>query len=415
VLSYLETSGVGPAPHIKLDLQPRLNLFTGDNGLGKTFVLDVAWFLLTGDWAGRAAWPGSGSTEPFVQGEVSRADVPASPGAQVSGRYSFSSQCWEQSPSGERRDQGPTIYVRADGGLSIWDLARQSSPTTTMSAYHFTEETLWNGLEEGTRILCNGLIRDWVAWQRSDRQSFELLCTVLKHLSPAGEAPLTPGQPVRMAVDDVRDIPTLDMPYGTVPVVLASAGARRILGLAYVLVWAHLEHAVAAKLRHWAPSSELHFIIDEIEIHLHPRWQRCLLPALLSLTDATKAVMPFTKTVQILTTTHSPLVLASLEPLFQDNSDALFLFEENAGSVTVERSDWRPRGDATAWLTSDLFGLGQARSVEAEEALTEAMRVMRNPDASQDELARVETLLIPVLPDTDPFWARWTIVRDRHR
>ncbi len=252
-----------------------------------------------------------------------------------------------------------------------------------------------------------------MAWQQADHPSFELLRTVLTHLSPVGEAPLKPGQPVRMAVDDVRDIPTLDMPYGTVPVLLASAGARRILGLAYILVWAHQEHTVAAKLRHWAPSGELHFLIDGLEIHLHPRWQRCLLPALLSLAETTTTTMPFTQTVQIMATTHSPLVLASLEPLFQPDADALFLFEEHEGSVSVSRSDWRPRGDATAWLTSDLFGLGQARSLEAERALDEAMRIMRNPNVSRAELARIETLLSPVLPDQDPFWARWAIIQDR--
>ena len=31
-------------------LAPRLNLITGDNGLGKSFLLDVAWYCLTRRW-----------------------------------------------------------------------------------------------------------------------------------------------------------------------------------------------------------------------------------------------------------------------------------------------------------------------------------------------------------------------------
>ena len=36
----------------------RWNLFTGsDNGLGKTFLLDIVWWALTGTWAGNPGWP----------------------------------------------------------------------------------------------------------------------------------------------------------------------------------------------------------------------------------------------------------------------------------------------------------------------------------------------------------------------
>jgi recombinational DNA repair ATPase RecF len=33
-----------------LELAPRLNLITGDNSLGKSFLLDVAWYCLTRRW-----------------------------------------------------------------------------------------------------------------------------------------------------------------------------------------------------------------------------------------------------------------------------------------------------------------------------------------------------------------------------
>ena len=43
MLEHLELENVGPAPEMALDLAPRMNLITGDNGLGKSFLLDVAW------------------------------------------------------------------------------------------------------------------------------------------------------------------------------------------------------------------------------------------------------------------------------------------------------------------------------------------------------------------------------------
>ena len=51
MLERLELENVGPAPAMVLDLQRRLNLITGDNGLGKSFLLDVAWWALTRKWA----------------------------------------------------------------------------------------------------------------------------------------------------------------------------------------------------------------------------------------------------------------------------------------------------------------------------------------------------------------------------
>jgi recombinational DNA repair ATPase RecF len=53
----LKLAGVGPTTKVELDLAPRLNLITGDNGLGKTFLLECAWWALTGIWSGFPARP----------------------------------------------------------------------------------------------------------------------------------------------------------------------------------------------------------------------------------------------------------------------------------------------------------------------------------------------------------------------
>lgn len=46
----LQLSNVGPAPEMALEFGDRLNLITGDNGLGKSFLLDIAWWSLTRRW-----------------------------------------------------------------------------------------------------------------------------------------------------------------------------------------------------------------------------------------------------------------------------------------------------------------------------------------------------------------------------
>ena len=41
MLKKIHTKNVGPAPEIDLDCASRLNILMGDNGLGKTFLLDI--------------------------------------------------------------------------------------------------------------------------------------------------------------------------------------------------------------------------------------------------------------------------------------------------------------------------------------------------------------------------------------
>ena len=50
MLERLALNNVGPAPEMALDFRPRVNLITGDNGLGKSFLLDMAWWALTRRW-----------------------------------------------------------------------------------------------------------------------------------------------------------------------------------------------------------------------------------------------------------------------------------------------------------------------------------------------------------------------------
>ena len=54
MIEHLKLDNVGPASEMALDFAPRVNLLTGDNGLGKSFLLDVVWWaeLDPGGWTG---------------------------------------------------------------------------------------------------------------------------------------------------------------------------------------------------------------------------------------------------------------------------------------------------------------------------------------------------------------------------
>ena len=57
MIRSLGLRSVGPALDLKASLLPRTNVITGDNGLGKTFLLDVAWWAISGRWVHQVATP----------------------------------------------------------------------------------------------------------------------------------------------------------------------------------------------------------------------------------------------------------------------------------------------------------------------------------------------------------------------
>ena len=51
MLESFTLQNFGPAPEMTFALGERVNLLTCGKGLGKTFLLDIAWWSLTRSWA----------------------------------------------------------------------------------------------------------------------------------------------------------------------------------------------------------------------------------------------------------------------------------------------------------------------------------------------------------------------------
>lgn len=415
MLELLKLTDVGPAPTMQIDFAPRLNLLTGDNGLGKTFLLDIAWWALTRTWArSEAAAHRGAATRPAI---LYRYDAATGP-HEFESLFDREGQNWP-GRAGRPPIPGMVIYAQVDGGFSCWDPARNywrkdvpDGPERPPS-FLFRPEEVWDGLPlGGPKKLCNGLTADWAAWQRETGEAYQQLTAVLRALSPSPTEPLVPGKLTRVALDDVRDQPTLVMPYGRdVPLLHASAGMRRIVALAYLLVWTWQEHVKAADLLGKQPVQEIIFLIDETEAHLHPQWQRRIVPALLEVMEALTGKHDVR--IQLITATHSPLVLASVEPDFDTAQDAMFHLDLRKSEVSLERVPWAKQGDVTGWLVSEAFGLEQARSVPAEVAIESAEAWMRGDASCLPTHLKtrdlIHTELLRVLAGHDPFWPRWTV------
>jgi hypothetical protein len=427
MLRSLHMKDIGPADRFDLELGERLNVLTGDNGLGKSFVLEVAWWALTGTWARRPVQP--------RRGKEDGASIRVSPDAYDRSRvcsYRRTKQDWvfhdDENSTFSLHNLGfsfpswiegrpPVLFVMADGTLAVWDPARNhrfegrgdSSYISAPQAYYFDQATLWNGLPGKDTPITNGLIQDWTRWwleaAAGKRSPFDLLAKVLKDLSHPDEE-MRPAEPRRIYLDDPRDYPTVDLPYDNVPIAHLSAGMRRVLSLAYLIVWAWTEHERACELLGWKPADQIVFLMDEVESHLHPKWQRHITPALLHVLEGLGAgIKP-----QLLLTTHAPLVMASIEPEFDPERDKQFLFELAEGEASLRELPWAKQGDVASWLSAS-FGLDQSRSIPGERVVEAAHALIEGNVAALPEGLctedEIERELQRVLAEHDPFLVDW--------
>lgn len=420
-LESLELIGVGPARSMKLDLASRLNLITGDNGLGKTFLLECAWWALSGSWADseQPAYPRSNSARPAIVYKISgTSDRPKA--------VYFDKNLQQWASHDEKRPvlPGIVIYARVDGSSVIWDPAKhywvtdgeRARSLETSDAIRLTQNQLWDGLEitlsNGKKqSICNGLVRDWITWQFiHPTPIFETFSRVLQKLSPShNEITLIPGTPIKLPRDD-REVPRLKLPYDEVPVTLLSAGIKRILSMAYLLVWTWESHKEATKHIGKPPQSKIVLIIDEMEAHLHPRWQRVIVPALLEVVRELEQHLE----IQLIIATHSPLVLASVEPIFDGKTDSLFTLDLIGKDLEVKEVPYVKQGSVNSWLTSEVFDLQRAYSVEAELALVDAKNLQLTDHPDPEQVKLISQRLIEYLPSIDPFWPRWKFFAEKH-
>lgn len=426
MLESIQFKNVGPAPEMSMDLAPRLNLLTGDNGLGKTVLLDGIWWALARTWP--LTWGGKGIVPEKEGATLDWIERRHDKSLKIAGHYDFADSIWKRgfeldtSTGAQRGDTRPdgslVVYLRVDGGISVHDPLRtgherhlpfaQEARGST-NAFQFRDVDIWDGLElrdDKRARVCEGLVRDVVRWAvEAGSSEFATLANLIEQLAGEEQFRLT-HKVGRVFVDDARDFPFIAGPAGEVPVAFAPAGLRRILSLAYVLVWTWREHRIAATLKKRPPSTSLVLIIDEVESHLHPKWQRTILPSILRAVAANIEL-------QVIATTHSPMVLASVEPVFEVERDKLFVLDLDDGVVHLDERAWSKQGDVINWLVSDSFGLQQARSLEAEKAIEAAEAWMRGdltglpPHLASKEAIHAE--LQRVLPGHDTFWPRWVI------
>lgn len=119
-------------------------------------------------------------------------------------------------------------------------------------------------------------------------------------------------------------------------------------------------------------------LVDEIDLHLHPKWQRELMDRLTNLFPNT----------QFIATAHSPLVVQAAA-----NANLAVLRREGDHVVIDNDVDYIRNWRVDQILTSDLFGLESARPPHIEEKLKNREKILAKSKltkADEQELKRLE-------------------------
>jgi predicted ATP-binding protein involved in virulence len=154
-----------------------------------------------------------------------------------------------------------------------------------------------------------------------------------------------------------------------------SDGYRSILALAGDLIWRLIE----AFPRSRDPLKEEGVVlIDELDIHLHPTWQRVIASWL-------QSVFP---NIQFIIATHSPLIAAGA------GKDAVTyrVFKEENGNTAIEKIENIAFQDVDSILQSRAFGLISTYSPEAEATMDTYLELKNKPNKSSNDEQKLKQL-----------------------
>ncbi len=163
-----------------------------------------------------------------------------------------------------------------------------------------------------------------------------------------------------------------------VSTVALSDGFRSIMALAGDLIWRLIE---AFPESNNPLKEEGVVLIDELDIHLHPTWQR----------DIASLLRRTFPNIQFIMATHSPLVAASA------GGDAVtYRFFRQAGKVEIEKIENIHMKSVDQILQSEAFGLVSAFSPETQQKIDLYYALKRKRDLNESEKRELQ-LSIPFI------------------
>ena len=383
-------TNAGPFDDITFEFDEHVNVFVGPNNSGKStallalaaatvFSFDFPVKLLRGATVGgkwevtsfdyEHACPIRGnllfplSPPPHYQGKLDHLNV-----------IGFTTIVPSLRKSTEFRAKGPEIH-------SAEAIPIQGAGVPTNSRITEWEKRKTLTVNDATLVDAESVIRkmvelDYAAYRRRRPQIRQLIDSVAKIASE-----ITEGYRIAFLGigEDNRGLyPEFETPDGNLPLNVLSQGTQSIIQ------W--LSHFLFGYAQYYEYPEDLEgkpaiLIVDEIDAHLHPSWQRRIIPALTS-------NFP---NLQIFCSTHSPLMLAGL-----GEGQVQLLNRDAEGKVFVSRNRWDMAGWSSDEILRSVLGLRDAIDLDTARDI-DRMGILSNRETlSEKESEELEELRVRI-------------------
>lgn len=391
MIQTLKTEQIGPGS-VNLAFGTRLNLFTGDNGLGKSFLFDLIWYAHTRTWpqeldtslktgyVAKASKDQDG-TKAKIEFRLEKSKT------TIVSSYNADTLKWNIKTKGAPVTSGLVFYITAENNFCVYDSFRTSEE---LPAIVLTEKELWEGNKQKSNL--KGLIDDLQVWRKStdkyDQGCYELFINILKKVTTEDNVEIV--ESVMLNKTGTLVVPTVNIGIQkSIPIIYLSTAIKRALGIAYFISWAYGQHkAYADSNKKGVYAKDITLLVDELDVHLHPRWQRTILGSLLQTANFLKGAE--NNSLQVFTSTHSPLVLVSAEDVWDERTDKWIDIDIINEEVVTQVKPFQKLGTASAYLRGDAFNNTSERSPEADALVKHyvelADRKLTMPKAEWDKL-----------------------------
>ncbi len=403
------------AKQLPLELHDRLNVFFGVNGSGKTSILDASAILLS--WfVNRIKHEGS-SGRPILEPDIRNGEASAT--IEMICYYQKNYFAWNivKTRTGYKREAASILIPLAIVAKQVQSKISESNGLTNLPLFAYypvnravldiplriKERHSFDLLSAYSDSLTGGAnFRAFFEWFREredleneNRKYAELLIKPEGFQFPdlqleAVRAALLLFMPEFINLTVRRNPLRMEVEKNGKPLTVnqLSDGEKCLMALVGDLA---RRMSIANPARENPLEGEGVILIDEIDLHLHPKWQRMIIPKLLE-------VFP---NAQFIISTHSPHVITQVQP------ESLFLLKQTDSGMVAEQPT-ESYGKSVERILEDLMGLETTRPDEVsvklhdiyssidQNHIEEARRsiaVMKEEIGEDPELMKAEILI----------------------
>lgn len=345
-------------------------ILLGDNGVGKTTILRGIALALSPEEVAHAVLSRMGAGSPTIRAKSASASIElGTPDGDLPRLVIKPSEGSERIEDRSRSDV-PLPFVVGYGsrrGSAIGGSARGIDFTPLAAV-----ETLFD--ESTTLIHAETWLKEWKLAElqggpdSKDARFFHAIVAALVDLLPDVEG-----------IHVSRELVEVEGPViGSVPLGALSDGYLTTMGWVLDMVARWVEHArrrgihVDGGFREQMTGVA---VIDEIDLHLHPRWQR----------EVVSTVRRLFPRMSFVVTTHNPLTLLGAQA-----GEIHVLRRDEQGGLFVVQRDLPPGTNAERILTGEWFGLPSTADDETLRLLEEYRRRLREAPADAPDVIKME-------------------------